>query len=526
VLIPGQLEPQERRLPMKILIVEDEYNAREGLADLITKTSPEHTVCGKAANGQEGYDMTVKYRPDLAFVDIELPKMNGLEMIEKLRQTPEIKSAMPAFVILSGYAEFRYAQQAIQFGVQDYLLKPISYEKLKSVIRNLAKLNELKGTKSTDSTIKRDMILSSILQNDAVFAREALRTLNAAPQSGNKYLLALYYGKACNTEALIKAVVQFCQYYDFSDYYISVMEDDSLLPLLITTDKPFEEMEKMLNYNLIYSVFKAGFRDCTVTLSQINSIDELSGMKDRLKTLNSWALSLGNEKVISPGLVESIHPDNAALPRQFDIEALYAIKNNTPGELKKINRQFVDFLQARRYTPPRIIRACTSYAFSILVCYQELNVNACDRIQDFRVFDILKHCCTADEMVNCLNNIADMYEACETENCQEYSLTVRKIINHIAVSYSSDLSLEQIAGKMGITPDYLSHLFTKEVGISFSAYIKKYRIGVAKKMMLDSGCKIREIGEKTGYGDPKYFSKVFREVTGLSPREYIRMRHP
>jgi two-component system, response regulator YesN len=511
---------------VRILIVEDEYNAREGLADLITKTSPGHTICGKAADGQEGYDMALKYRPDLAFVDIELPKMNGLEMIEKLRQTSEIKSCMPAFVILSGYAEFRYAQQAIQYGVQDYLLKPISYEKLKNVIRNLVKLNELKSTQITDSTIKRDMILSGILQNDAVFSREALRNLNTVLQPGNRYLLTLYYGKNSNTEALSKAVVQFCQYYDFSDYYISVMEDDKLLPLLITTDKPFVVIEKMLNYNLIYSVCRAGFRDCTVTLIQINNIDELTGIKSRIKMLNSWALSLGNEKVISPGLVENIHPDNFSLPRQFDIEALYAIKNNIPGELKKINRRFVDFLKTSRYTPPRIIRACTSYAFSILVCYQELNINAYDRVQDFRLFDILKNCCTPDEMVDCLNSLADMYASCENENCHEYSLTVRKIINQITASYSSDISLEQIAGKMSITPDYLSHIFTKEVGISFSAYIKKFRIGIAKKMMLDSNCKIREIGEKTGYGDPKYFSKVFREVTGLSPREYIRLRHP
>jgi two-component system response regulator YesN len=523
---PETEETAVRRRPMKILIVEDEYNAREGLADLITKISPEQSVCGKAADGQEGYDMAVKYRPDLAFVDIELPKMNGLEMIEKLRRTPEMKSGMPSFVILSGYAEFRYAQQAIQYGVQDYLLKPISYEKLKSVIRNLVKLNELKGSRNTDSIIKRDMILSDILQNDAVFSREALRNLSAVLRPGNRYLLTTYYGRTGSIEALTKAVVQFCRQYDFPDYYISVMKDDRLLPLLITTDKPFAEIEKIVNYNFIYSIFKAGFRDCTVTLIQIDDIDELCGMKDRIKTLSSWALSLGNEKVISQELVKSVHPDNSSLPRQFDIEALYAIKNNDAGELKKINREFVDFLKTRRYTPSRIIRACTGYAFSILVCYQELNVSAYDHIQDFRVFDTLKSCCTSGEMVACLNNIADMYAACEKENNLEYSLTVRKIINYIAASYSSDISLEQIAGKLGITPDYLSHLFTKEVGISFSAYIKKYRIGIAKKMMLDSKCRIREIGEKTGYGDPKYFSKVFKEVTGLSPREYIRMRHP
>lgn len=511
---------------MKILIVEDEYNAREGLAELITKTSPGHTICGKAVNGQEGYEMAVKYRPDLAFVDIELPKMNGLEMIEKLLGDPQMKSDMPAFVILSGYAEFRYAQQAIQYGVQDYLLKPISYEKLKNVIQNLGKFDKLKRTYGTERAMNRDMILSSVLQNDTALSREALRTLDAASRSGNRYLITVYYGKNSNTEALKKTAVQFCLYYDFADYYVSIMENDKLMPLFITADKSFAEIEKILNYNFIYSLSKAGFLDCTVTLIPIEKTDDLSGMTGRIKALNSWALSLGNEKVISPGLVGNIHSETTAVSRQFDIEALYAIKNKTPGNLKKINRQFVDSLKTGRYAPDQIIRACTGYAFSILVCYKELNVNAYDHVQDFRVFDMLKSCCTAGEMLDCLDCMAELYAASEKENCREYSIPIRKIINYIAASYDSDISLEQLAGRMGITPDYLSHLFTKEVGISFSTYVKKYRIGVAKKMMLDSDCKIREIGRKTGYGDPKYFSKVFREVTGLSPREYIRMRHP
>jgi two-component system, response regulator YesN len=510
---------------MKILIVEDEYNAREGLAELIAKTSPEHTICGKAVNGQEGYEMAVKYQPDLAFIDIELPKMNGLEMIEKLLLAPQMKSGMPAFVILSGYAEFRYAQQAIQYGVQDYLLKPISYEKLKNVIQNLGKLNDLKRAYGTNSGTSRDMILSSILQNDSTFSQEALRILNTALHPGNRYLITVYYGKNSSTESLTKTVSQLCGYYDFSDHYVSLIEKDKLLTLFITSDKSFAEIEKILNYNFIYAIEKTGFRDCIVTLIPVQKTEDLTGITGRIKILNSWALSLGNEKVISPAQVEGIHLETAALPRQFDIEALYAIKNNASCGLKKINHEFVDSLKAKRYTPSQIIRACNGYALSILVCYKELNVCAYDRIQDFHVFDMLKNSCTTGELLDCLDSLADLYSTCEKETCRGYSTPVRKIINNITASYSSDISLEQIAEKMNITPDYLSHLFTKEVGVSFSTYIKEFRITIAKKMMLESDCRICEIGEKTGYRDPKYFSKVFKEVTGLSPREYIRMQH-
>ncbi len=75
---------------------------------------------------------------------------------------------------------------------------------------------------------------------------------------------------------------------------------------------------------------------------------------------------------------------------------------------------------------------------------------------------------------------------------------------------------------MNITPEYLSRLFTKEIGKSFSDYLKEYRIDKAKKLLVNNKLKIYEIAEKVGYSDPKYFCKVFKESTGMSPKEYMK----
>ena len=86
--------------------------------------------------------------------------------------------------------------------------------------------------------------------------------------------------------------------------------------------------------------------------------------------------------------------------------------------------------------------------------------------------------------------------------------------------YKDGITLDEIAGKLGITPEYLSTQFQKEMGLNFSAYIRNYRIGKAKLMLIGSSMKVYEIAAEVGYSDPKYFSRVFRQVTGQKPDEY------
>jgi len=99
---------------------------------------------------------------------------------------------------------------------------------------------------------------------------------------------------------------------------------------------------------------------------------------------------------------------------------------------------------------------------------------------------------------------------------------VIQAIEMIEDGYSSRISQETFAECLGMTQEYFSYLFHKDTGIKFSDFVRDYRINVAKRLLKEPGCRVQEVSYAVGYSDPKYFSKIFRKATGLTPLEYSR----
>ncbi|MDD3219109.1 MAG: response regulator [Lachnospiraceae bacterium] len=145
-----------------IVIVEDEFRIRQGLGKLINKVDLGFRVIGEAENGYEGLKMIQDMEPDIVITDIQMPKSDGLDMIEKAKNM----GAECTFIILSGYANFEYAQQGIRLGVNDYLLKPITISAVKELLVRLKE--EKQGMPEEDllsennySEVVRDMVLTT-----------------------------------------------------------------------------------------------------------------------------------------------------------------------------------------------------------------------------------------------------------------------------------------------------------------------------------------------------------------------------
>lgn len=505
---------------MKILVVEDEFNAREGIAALITEINSEHEICGKAADGMEGYEMAIKFNPDLIFVDIELPKLNGLQMIQKILEAVDL-AQKPSFVILSGYAEFQYAQQAIKFGVKEYLLKPITYDRLKDVIQNLGRIH-INSLSHNAKEIRQEQILSNILLAVENELSESLAFLKEIVVPEYINIISIYYGDNSDLNSLIKVVSSFCEYYNFTSCYPSNISSLKLYTFIINSRNKYKETVNELNYGLIYSLQKNGFENFIVTLLPIENFDQLIGMADEILNLSSWELTLGNEKVIYPELITEVKQVNDNKIRKYEIEALSLIKGRNIAGVLKINDALCSSLRTNKYNPEQIKKICTNYIFSILVYAKEFNTNIYEKVQSEQILDKLKHSITMREIKNCMN---DLIKIVLQENKKCYSILVQKMLNHVRNSYMDKVSLEEIADELNVSPKYLSHLFTQEVGASFSDYLKNFRIDIAKRLMSSSKLKVYEIGEEIGYRDPKYFCKMFKEVTGLSPKEYMSHKY-
>lgn len=111
---------------LKIFIIDDEYFERQSLIRNINWNSLNITVSGEANNGLSAFEAIRKDVPDIAIVDINMPKMNGLDLISRLNEN----NISCKYIILTGYDEFEYAQKAIKLNVFDYILKPINYDNL------------------------------------------------------------------------------------------------------------------------------------------------------------------------------------------------------------------------------------------------------------------------------------------------------------------------------------------------------------------------------------------------------------
>lgn len=121
---------------LSVLIADDEKYVRKGVRSLINWQEQGYVIQGEAGDGLEAWEWIVKHRPDVVITDIKMPGLSGIELIEKA-MAAELTATR--FLILSGYGEFRYAQQAVRYGVQDYLLKPIDEQELKASLIRLRK---------------------------------------------------------------------------------------------------------------------------------------------------------------------------------------------------------------------------------------------------------------------------------------------------------------------------------------------------------------------------------------------------
>ena len=111
---------------MKVLIADDERIIRDTISQLVNWESLGLTLIGQCENGIEAYDMIIDESPDIVMTDIKMPGLSGLDLIKKVTGT----RMDTQFIVLSGYSEFKYAQEAMKYGVKHYLLKPCNVDQI------------------------------------------------------------------------------------------------------------------------------------------------------------------------------------------------------------------------------------------------------------------------------------------------------------------------------------------------------------------------------------------------------------
>ena len=185
--------------------------------------------------------------------------------------------------------------------------------------------------------------------------------------------------------------------------------------------------------------------------------------------------------------------------------------------------EFRSYMEGRDFPPQQIKEGYRKLTHRLLGWLEDTEKLAHTRPEPLRYANRMQQAYTREEMNRILDEILQelVSAAGHREDISNYA--IKKAISYIRIHYAENISLEEIAERLDITPEYLSTLFNREVGMNFTVFLRDFRISHAKRLLKGTDRKVYEIAREVGYADSKYFNRVFKEKVGVSPREFRQM---
>jgi two-component system response regulator YesN len=516
----------------RVFFVEDEIVTREGIRDNVDWNACGFEFCGEAPDGEMALPLLQTAKPDVLITDIKMPFMDGLQLCKIVRERmPSVK-----IVILSGHDEFEYARQAIKLGVTEYLLKPVTVQDLHNVLQKIAAQLEQERKDQEHLQKLRDQI-----EEDRAALRE-------------RFLIKLVVGAVSPTEAIEKG--QSLGLDLVARYYLVVVVKTQLADRSEQFDyDEYQQIQQnltgLVEHNPDVLLLKKGWEELVLIIKG-NTPEYLEEEKDLIlngigreakQTRYQFIIGVGAPKERIADIYQSFVEALASTQNATDE---IASPNNTTDKAELLNfdksavddylrcgvkEEFDEFFDA--LIQPLGEAALKSYLIKnyifvdvILATAKLVNELGGDVEQVIPELDsietVLMNIKTMEQLEEQARKIlisALAFRDSRTNN--QYTSLVQQAKEYIDHHYMNpDLSLNQVAAQVNLSPSYFSVMFGQATGQTFKEYLTELRIRKAKELLRMTTQRSAEISYQVGYSDPHYFSYVFRKNTGLSPTQF------
>lgn len=501
---------------MRIVIVEDEKKVREGMAAMIASHTS-HTVAAEAANGNDGLEKIIKLRPDLVITDIRMPVLDGLEMIRELRK----KNLTCHIIVLSGYSEFEYAKKAITYGVDEYLLKPLTSADIQHALCKIEEKmeQELLALKGTPESCLRDIIEGS--------SEPDLMEIFGFEKNMKFLMTAGYLGSM--SKEYEDRVQEFFQYSKVNDLNLHIsgcyQGNSRIFYALAGGIEHLEEYQEEI-YRKLVREYQGKGRHPLWACIQFSDSGEISRCAKALKGYLDYGVTVCG----FPGWYEEEYVKSCKWePFKTPVKILSKIKSDICQEQmeeagKNLDR-FTEYLQEHSFRKEEVRQSMIRCYFMVSGLLQDLDKKRFQKLQSYNLEHTLNQILTWEEMKQNFGRIREVLVQGKARRQDISNYIIVKVLNYIQEHYREKIVLDEVAVQMGLTPEYLSTLFNREVKENFTVFLKKFRIDHAKRLLTGTDKKIYEVAQEVGYSDAKYFIKVFKEEEGISPGDYREMQH-
>lgn len=534
---------------LKVFLVEDESVIRDGLRDNIPWQQYGFQFVGEAADGEMALPLIRKTRPDVLITDIKMPFMDGLSLSRIVsKEFPKTK-----IVIISGYDDFEYARQAIEVGVDQFLLKPITRLMLKKTLLEMKEKIEQEEDKN-DYQIQyqaemhvyeqfsrrrfMEKVLTGELTVKEIYEEASKLSLEITAPC---YNLLLFYLQEKNPDLSGEGMDDFMRkqdevlhYFLRHPEYLLFRWNASSYGVLIRseTSQIGELTEKGLGH---IRDFCMGQEHLEWYVAVGNPVERLSLLPECYRQVNhyfAYRFMMPDLHVLSEVTLEdyvnsqdeqnidSVDPSTMAQEVIRDF-----LEHGNESEIHDFVESYLQSISRalksrmfRAYVVLNIRFTMIAYVESLGALKEEYMKKIGDYAQEMNI--------EPDEVpAYFVNMLQAAFEIREQASSSQNRKLISRAIAYIDENYMHDsLSLNTVAAEAEVSANYLSAVFSQSMKKTFVEYVTEKRMEKAKKLLKSTSLSSGEIAARTGYKDSHYFSFVFKKTQGMSPREYRAAR--
>lgn len=489
---------------LRIILADDEFLVRMAFINTINWEEHGFKLIGAASNGLEAWEMIQKERPDIVITDLTMPKMGGLELIEKVKQA----GVSCEFVVLSCHNEFEYVKQALKLGVFDYILKlSMDMTELMDIMNRLKDKIEIYRQRKNSEILHRNRIgeYKSSEMSDLDFQVIIADNESSNEEEREKNQEKILYVMGQITEGIVQKEVFIAH-----ERPVLLLWNPSgdLAPLLRDIQR---EVQKYVGIHLSIGIgslvhgnmgIKQSFDEALIAYNHrfYRGEDSIT-FYEKLSYQKTEMLSF---QIVFPELLEILE-SNVGVEKLRNgilnqIEILHDQENIEPAQM----RMFFHELLTR-------IKLKLEKSISMTMLEQ-------------LYMDVYQH-------INCLEYMEDIQQdfiyfldvVLEQMKLIDEHEIVKIVKRYVKKNLSGDLQVREVSKTLGVNPDYMSHLFVTETGMRYTDYVNRIRMERVCELLKTTNDKIYEIAEKCGFENSNYLIRVFRRYMGMTPLDWRKI---
>ncbi|MCM3781610.1 response regulator [Neobacillus mesonae] len=507
---------------MDVLLVDDEPWVLEGLRTMVNWDKYGFQICGEADNGNAAWTMIENLQPDLVFTDIQMPSVNGLELIDRSKQ---VLARPPKFVILSGYDSFEYAKIALDQRVEDYLLKPIDEVEIETVLeligRKILEEHASAEVHQREHALYVSCLFNRLLQGDdsSELQDEVRKSLR---MEGHESMACLLISKDISKEE-VKA-----RLHSFAGIHCS---------------EPFADAEGNIG------VFAADINDSLIRLEAM-----ARGLFEIYSDRGAIIVALGHESGGVFAVRSAYEKALFALKwKRYQDRSGFVLHQDLPQKdsVAKVNQKaLTDLMEAilsgeqRRVeekVQAMLVNPDSEMAVSdieyVRVQLIALEMGVLRQLKELEG-DEDKFVAHVQKMAGDITGInsypafreygliLSLYamEALQSQRKRKECSTIFQVEQYVNQEFREKLQLQEIARKFHMNANYLGQAFKQQTGKAFREYLNDKRIEEAKRLLRQSNISIAEVAAHSGYLSADYFISQFKRMTGMAPSQYRKQQ--